>query len=393
MKEGREMRMMDVATMGLNPYPWYEAMRAKMPMAYDPGRGSAAVFGYADVQRVLSEHATFSSAAAMGDDASPLGTSLIGTDPPRHRQLRNLVTQAFTPRAVAALAPRIERIVSDLLDTVAATGRMDVVADLAYPLPVIVIAELLGIPPENREEFKLWSDAVVSGPGSRGEGQAIAPSAAHQQMTAYFRRVIAARRSTPGDDLISGLLAAEIDGERLTEMELLGFCVLLLVAGNETTTNLIGNAMYCFDEWPETWERLRERPGLIPGAVEEVLRYRSPVQAMFRATVADAELGGRRIPAGTHLLAWIGSANRDGAQFPDADRFDVERAPNRHLAFGHGIHFCLGAPLARLEARLALEAMTRRMRNPCRAPGVELEGVGFPVVFGVRSLPVTFEPA
>lgn len=385
------MRMIDFANLGLNPYPWYATMRAQMPVAYDPSSRFAAVFAYADVQRVLSEHAAFSSAAAMGG-ASPLGASLIGADPPRHRQLRNLVTQAFTPRAVAALTPRIEGIVSALLDQVIPAGRMDVVGDLAYPLPVIVIAEMLGIPPENRAQFKLWSDAVTSGQHQSAEGETVGPQAAHQQMNVYFRQVIAERRRNPGDDLISGLLAAEMDGARLTETELLGFCVLLLIAGNETTTNLIGNALLCFDEHPEAWERLRERPDLIPTAIEEVLRYRSPVQAMFRAAAAEAEIGGQRIPAGTRLLAWIGSANRDEARFPEADRFDIERTPNRHLAFGHGIHFCLGAPLARLEARIALEAMTRRMRGPRRVPGIELEAVGGPIVFGTKRLAVTFEP-
>ncbi len=392
------MQMMSFAAMGLNPFSFYQMMRGSMPVAYDSNRGFAAVFGYDDVLRVLSDHAAFSSEFA-GGGAGPLSQSLISTDPPRHRQLRNLVNQAFTPRAVAALAPRISAIVAELLDQVAPTGRMDVIEDLAYPLPVIVIAELLGIPSERRAEFKRWSDELVTGerqrsqPGQAQPGLRGGYTSAQAEMSAYFREVIAARRRTPGDDLISALLAAEIDSERLSEQELLGFCILLLVAGNETTTNLIGNAVLCFDEYPGSYERLQAQPELILSAVEETLRYRSPVQAMFRVVKQEARLGAATLPAGTRMLAWIGSANRDEAQFPSADRFELERAPNRHLAFGHGIHFCLGAPLARLEARIALEGMAARLGNLRRVPDVALEPFGGPVVFGVRHLPVTFEPA
>jgi cytochrome P450 len=390
------VQMMSFATMGLDPFPFYAMMRGSMPVAYDSNRGFAAVFGYDDVLRVLSDHAAFSS-EFVGGGAGPLSQSLISTDPPRHRQLRNLVNQAFTPRAVAALAPRISAIVAELLDAVAPSGHMDVIEDLAYPLPVIVIAELLGIPAERRAEFKRWSDELVTGerqrsqPGQPQPGLRGGYTGAQAEMSAYFREVIADRRRSPGADLISALLAAEIEGERLSEQELLGFCILLLVAGNETTTNLIGNAVLCFDEYPGTYERLRAQPELILGAVEETLRYRAPVQAMFRVVKQEVTLGAITLSAGTRMLAWIGSANRDEAQFPSADRFEVERAPNKHLAFGHGIHFCLGAPLARLEARIALEEMTARLGNLRRVPDVALETFGGPVVFGVRHLPVTFE--
>jgi cytochrome P450 len=405
------MQMMSFAAMGLDPFPFYRMMRGSMPVAYDASRGFAAAFGYDDVLHVLSDHAAFSSEFVGG---GPLSQSMISSDPPRHRQLRNLVNQAFTPRAVAALAPRIREIVAELLDQVAPSGRMDVIDDLAYPLPVIVIAELLGIPAERRAEFKRWSDELVSGerrraqpaqaspgqPAEHGEhgqqgqarrGPSGAQMSAQAEMSAYFREVIAERRRSPGDDLISALLAAEIEGERLNEQELLGFCILLLVAGNETTTNLIGNAVLCFDEYPGVYERLQAQPDLIPSAVEETLRYRAPVQAMFRVVKQEVTLGATALPAGTRVLAWIGSANRDEAQFPNADRFELERTPNRHLAFGHGIHFCLGAPLARLEARIALEGMSARLGNLRRVLDVVLEMFGGPVVFGVRHLPVTFE--
>jgi cytochrome P450 len=370
----------------LNPFPWYARMRASEPVAYDRHWGSYSVFRYADVQRVLSEHATFSSNRTGGQEAQhPLSASLISSDPPRHRQLRNLVSQAFTPRAVAALEPRIAQIVDELLDAVAPLSRMDVVDDLAYPLPVIVIAELLGIPAADRDRFKAWSDSVVTGQAGAQRGNL------QREMAMYFMQTIERRRHEPGDgDLITALLGAEVDGQKLTEMELLGFCMLLLVAGNETTTNLIGNAILCFDEQPEVYERLRADPALLPGAIEEVLRYRSPVQAMDRVTSTETVVGDVTMPAGTWVSAWIGSANRDEEQFPAADTFDITRMPNKHVAFGQGVHFCLGAPLARLEARVALGALLERLRDIRRVPDVELEPLQSTIVYGVRHLPVTF---
>ena len=374
----------------LNPFDWYRHQRENAPVFYDADRHIWMVFGYEDVQRVLSEHATFSSEYGRGGGASdPLGASIISTDPPRHRQLRTLVTQAFTPRTVAQLEPRIQGIVDGLLDTVAGAGELDIIGDLAYPLPVIVIAELLGIPAEDRAQFKQWSDAVVT--GTRAAGMAGRDPQA--EMSAYFLRLIEERRREPRGDLISGLLAAQIEGEHLSQVELLGFCVLLLVAGNETTTNLIGNAILCLDEQPDALERLRAEPALLPGAIEEVLRYRSPVQFMFRATVREAEMGGQAIPAGRPVIAWIGSANRDPVQFPDPDRFDIARTPNRHLAFGQGIHFCLGAPLARLEARIALEALLQRARRIQVAPDARLDWLESTIVYGVKRLPVALTPA
>jgi cytochrome P450 len=347
-------------------------------------------FGYDDVQRVLSDYASFSSAFGRDTESlsNPLGASIISSDPPRHRQLRSLVTQAFTPRTVARLEPRIVGIVAELLDTVAPTGTMDIIDDFAYPLPVIVIAELLGIPPEDRARFKQWSDAVVTGTRTA----AMAGRDPTAEMNAYFLDMIERRKRAPQSDLISSLLAAQIDEQHLSLVELLGFCVLLLVAGNETTTNLIGNAMLCFDEHPEAWEQLRAHPELLPGAIEEVLRYRSPVQSMFRASVAEVTLGGQVIPAGRPIIAWIGSANRDASRFPEPDTFDISRNPNRHLAFGHGIHFCLGAPLARLEAQIALSALLTRLPDPRRTRAVPLEPLESSIVYGVRHLPVTFTP-
>ncbi len=372
-----------------DPFPWYERMRRESPVYVDPHSGALSVFGYDDVQRVLSDYEAFSSERGRRDGSSALGSSLISSDPPRHRQLRNLVTQAFTPRAVNQLAPRITEIVSDLLDQVASAGRMDFIEEFAYPLPVIVIAEMLGIPTAERAQFRRWSDAIVA-PGATPAAGQLSFMDAQREMAMYFARLIIERRAEPRDDLISHLVAAEIDGQRLSEIELIGFCVLLLVAGNETTTNLLGNAILCFDEQPGVWDRLRAQPDLITSAIEEVLRYRSPVQSMFRAATGKTDLGGVATHAGQPVVAWIGSANRDEAQFPNAHVFDIERAPNRHLAFGYGIHFCLGAPLARLEARLALEALTTRFRAIRRVPDAPLRWMEGSIVYGAKSLPITF---
>jgi cytochrome P450 len=380
-----------------NPFPIYAQMRRDAPVYYDPDRGTWNVFCYDDVQRVLSESGVFSSHFAGGrhgeEGGGPFAASMISTDPPRHRQLRGLVTQAFTPRAVDALAPRITEIVRELLDRVMPAGEMDVIGDLAYPLPVTVIAELMGIPVQDRERFKRWSDRVVS---LADMGDEVDPSAMFSddimEMSAYFFDLLEKRRQNPEDDLLSGLLQANLDGETLSQMELLGFCALLLVAGNETTTNLIGNGTLAFIENPAAWQHIREHPDQIPSAIEEILRYRSPVQAMFRVTKQPANVAGVEIPANASMIAWIGSANHDENQFASAETFDIARSPNRHLAFGQGIHYCLGAPLARLEARITFEEMVKRFATLSRADTNPLQRLPSLIVFGLKGLPIRFEP-
>lgn len=379
----------------LNPFPWYERMRREAPVHFDPEQNRWMIFDYEGVQQVLSDHQSFSSefhffseyrnspsdGVSPGRDESSQGvsSSLLFTNPPRHRQLRSLVSQAFTPRAVEELAPRIEEIVDELLTNLLANSGMDFVRDFAYPLPAIVIAELLGVPADDRDDFKGWSDAVVSGDmsGSR-------------ELAGYFARLVEQRRADPGPDLISGLLAAEVEGQRLDQRELLGFCVLLLVAGNVTTTHLLTNAILSFDENPNQLERLQADPSLLPGAIEEVLRHRSPTQSVIRVSSQNTVLGDRHIPHGNSVTAYLGSANRDETRFEQPDRLDIARNPNRHLAFGHGIHFCLGAPLARLEAKIALGALLERMPRLRVAPETELQPVESTIVYGVKSLPVTF---
>jgi cytochrome P450 len=338
---------------------WFERMRRDEPVSYDDRMGAWSVFRYADVQRALFDHEAFSSdlsAGAPPEYRDAMASSMIAIDPPRHHRLRALVSKAFTPRAVANLAPRIEELSGELLAAIGDRRAFDLVESFAIPLPVIVIAELLGIPSEDREQFRRWSNAIV---GSAAETMSY--SQAQRELGGYFFQAMEERRRQPRGDLITALLDAEIDGERLSPMELLGFCVLLLVAGNETTTNLIGNAVYCFSQQPGLLADLSRHLDALPLAIEEVLRYLSPVQMLpNRVATRDVTLDGKTIPAGQQVTVWIASANRDEAKFADPDQFRPDRSPNAHLAFGSGVHFCLGAPLARLEATTALTSVIRR---------------------------------
>lgn len=380
-----------------NPYPYYAMARQAAPVVYADAIGGWSVFGYENCRTILRNPALFSSNAAQFlEGLNPDQQSMLGSDPPRHTQLRNLVNLAFTPRRVAALEPRLRQISKELLDAVQAQGSFDLVRDLSYPLPVIVISELLGVPSEDRAVFKRWSDEIVAHLGQNiRPGADIPPAlqAAEDEFIAYFTEQIERHRQAPQDDLIQALLAAEIDGRKLSANELLSFCILLLVAGNETTTNLIGNAMRCFLDFPAELERVQANRSLLPSAIEEVLRFRSPVQATIRFATEDTELGGQGIQRGQRVIVWLAAANRDPAEFPDPDRFDVSRQPNRHLAFGLGIHFCLGAPLARLEALVALDTLLERFQSLQRLNNDAFEPVEGFIMHGVKSLPLALDPA
>lgn len=366
-------------------YSWFDEMRTNQPVFYD--ERIYHVFRYEDVSTVITDYARFSS-QAFGAMGSFLGDTLVAKDPPDHRKLRNLVNQAFTPRAVARLSERITQITQELLDQIRPQGKMDIVSDIAFPLPAKVIAELLGVPSEDWNIFQRWArmDSFDATLPRQEEGRSM-----QEEMFDYFSTLLAERRRVPHEDLISALSTAKVDGERLSESELVNFCILLLAAGQETTKNLIANAFVCFTDYPDAMERLIREPALMPTAIEEVLRYLPPVWFLFRQTRTDVELAGQHIPANQIVLAWTASANRDRTQFPDPDQFAIEREPNRHLAFGHGIHFCVGAPLARLEARIALPMILQQLRGLQRVEGVPIT-VHTGIVFVIRSLPVTFQP-
>jgi cytochrome P450 len=368
-------------------FSWFEEMREHNPVFKDERTRFWQVFRYEDVLAILSDYSRFSSHAYefMGGF---LANSLIAKDPPDHRKLRNLVNQAFTPKAVARLSDSITRITQELLDEVRLQGKMDIVSDIAFPLPAKVIAELLGVPPEDWNIFQRWARVDGSDPASSRQE---AGRSMQVEMFNYFSYLLEERRRAPREDLISSLSVAEVDGERLSEPELLSFCTLLLAAGQETTKNLITNAIVCLTDYRESMECLINEPALIPTAIEEILRFLPPVWFLFRQTKSDVELAGQHIPANQVVLAWTASANRDPARFPDPGRFDIEREPNRHLAFGHGIHFCVGAPLARLEARIAMRMMLQQLKNLQRVEGVPIM-VHAGIVFVIRSLPVTFQP-
>ena len=318
---------------------------------------------------------------------------MLDRDPPDHTRLRGLASKAFTPRVVEGLRPRVQEIVDGLLDRVERRGTMDLIEEFAYPIPVNVICEMLGVPVEDHERFKGWSldlarglDSIMLGPDSEVAKRS---GLARQGLTDYFRALIAERRASPRGDLLSGLIAAEEAGDKLSEHELLATCILLLVAGHETTVNLIGNGTLALLRHPDQRQKLRARPELIGTAVEELLRYDGPVQRTARTPSEDVAIGGRTIPKGEIVMPFIGAADRDPAQFPDPDRLDITRAENRHIAFGLGIHFCLGAPLARVEGQIAINTLLGRM--PRLALAVDRPQYrGSLTLRGLTALPVSF---
>ena len=310
-------------------------------------------------------------------------------DPPEHHKLRRLISHSFTPKRVADLAPRIVEIATELLDGLSGSRQLDLVSQFAYPLPVTVIAELLGVPIADRELFRGWADHLLSMPRADFTSESFARTVedALREMDAYLLRHCLARRRRPGDDLISDLVTAEVDGERLDDEEVVNFSRLLLLAGHITTTMLLGNTVLCLHEFREAASELRADRSRIPAALEEVLRFRPPFPQMARVTTADVELSGHAIPSGQLVLLWLLAANHDERQFADPERLAIHRNPNEQMAFGHGVHFCLGAPLARLEGKLAVDLLLSRLADIEITAGAEIEY--YPNVFGAKSLPIT----
>jgi cytochrome P450 len=391
-------------------------MRHNNPVAYDNRNNVWGVFRYYDVQLILGDYTHFSSnpPPPKSDNLPNQGKeqkmpftrpSLLKSDPPYHRMLRAVIASAFTPMAISKLEPRIESITHDLVNQVIQKGNMDLINDLAYPLPVTVIAELLGVPVQDRNIFRGWADKLVSSAGSQlnEEQHASAKNLFQMQteMDDYFNAIIDKRTIAPQSDLVSGLIKAEADGHRLSREEILAFCTLLLLAGHVTTVNLIGNTVLSLLQNPQEFRKLKEEDNLstsplIPSTIEETLRYRSPVQAVFRTTKEQVTIGeSQKIPPGQGIVVWLGSANHDESVFPDPEKFDISRIPHghSHVGFGQGIHFCLGAPLARLECRVALKIILERVRD-LELDSSKTETIkALPSLFfhGVSQLPLRFK--
>lgn len=389
----------------VDPYPVYRRLLAEDPVHQTPF-GMVVLTRYRDCAAILRDPRSSSDASnsnmyqafMAGRDPEEVFGAMAGMrpflfmDPPDHTRLRSLVQKAFTPKTVENLRPRIKELVDDLMAPALERGSMEVVEDLAYPLPVRVITEMLGVPLEDHETFKGWSkelagalDPDFATPDDVLERRESAASA----FVAYFQALIAERRKAPRDDLLSALIAAEDEGSKLSEKELLSTLILLLVAGHETTVNLIANGALALARHPDQLRRLRDDPTLVRTAVEEVLRYDPPVQFTARVAMDDIDIDGSTIGKGDQAIVLVAAANRDPAQFPDPDTFDVGRQENRHLSFGLGAHFCLGAPLARVEGQVALEALATRVDDLVVAVE-EPEYKTNIVLRGLASLPVTF---
>ena len=378
-----------------DPYPIYADLRAHAPVYRNTRLGFAALSRHADVLAAFNDVARFSN--ALGVSLDPAAThpaaratmSFLAMDPPRHTRMRGLVSRAFTPRRIADLEPRVRELARQYLDRFAGDGRCDFVRDFAARLPMDVISEMLGVPESDRDMLRGWADAVVH----REDGMYDIPPAgmaAAAELLAYFAGVVAERRRRPCDDLSAALLTAEVEGDRLDDSEVVGFLFLMIIAGNETTAKLLGNALYWLWRNPEQRRAVEADPRLIPRWIEETLRYDGSTQALARTLTSDVELHGECLHAGERVVLLIGSGNRDERVFPNADRFDVGRDTSDMLSFGHGLHFCLGAALARLESRVALEEVQARLR------GWEIDPAGLVRIHSVNvrgfaALPLGFE--
>ncbi|MCY3832360.1 MAG: cytochrome P450 [Chloroflexi bacterium] len=395
------------AAFNADPYPVYRRMREEAPVYWSDAWGCWMLTRYDDIAWTLQDYQTFTSLGrltATMDLPEPLwervqplvrhySQGLINVDPPDHTRMRKLVHMAFTPRTIRKMQAYIEDIVNQLIDDQIESGEMDIIWDFSYPLPVIVIAEMMGIPVEDHAKFKAWSGEIVAFMATPKPTPEILLKSQDSllAMQGYFRDIYAKRRLQPEDDLITALVLAELEGDKLTEEEMVSSCVTILIGGHETTTYLIANGLYWLLGNPDQFRRLREKPELAESATEEFLRYDGPFQRNRRIATRDVTIGGHTIEKDQLIMQLLGAANRDPAQFPDPDALDITRSPNKHLAFGYGPHFCLGAPLARLEAPVAYRSLLGRLRN-IRIADDSLEWNNA-LFRGLKSLPIAFEPA
>jgi cytochrome P450 len=397
----------DPATVA-NPYLRFQQLREEDPVHWNQGINSWTLTRYSDVldalrdQRLSSEQISAYSARlpeAAAEKVQPLirlfSDMMLMSDPPDHTRLRKLANKAFTPRVVDQMRSHIQNLVAELLDGIEKDcrqdGRFDVIADLAYPLPAIVISEMLGVPDADRNQFRKWTGDLAA---FLGNIRIVAETAEPAQKSAlklsdYLREIISQRRLEPQEDLISALVAAEEEGDTFSEAELYSMCIMLMLAGHETTSNLIGNGLLALLQNRDQLERLQADPGMIDSAVEEFLRYESPAQSAARIALEDIEMGGRRIEKGQRVTLILAAANRDPERFSDPDRLDITREDNRHLSFGFGSHFCLGTALARLEGQISINAVVQRWPD-LRMASNEPEWRYNPTFRGLISLPVTF---
>ena len=389
-----------------DPYPVYHELRASDPVHWSDIMGSWVLTRYDDVVATMRDPRRFSSAGrhALSLDRLPehvrqkakpiyehYAVGLIHTDPPDHTRMRALINKVFTVRAMESLRPRVQKIVDDLLDAVASNGHMDVMAALAYPLPVAIISQILGIPQEDNDKFAYWNEGVneLTASGRTTEANLERGLPIFQHLRAYLRELIEKRRRNPQDDLLSALVMVEEEGDRLSEEELITNYQTLITAGFETTMNLIGTGLLTLLRHPDQLARLRSDPSLTASAVEELLRYETPFQRNWRVAAQDVDLGGKRIRRGQLVAQMLGAANRDPEVFPDPDRFDISRNSGSHIAFGYGIHFCIGAPLARIEADIAFRTLLRRFPK-LRLMQENADWRGEIVFRGLNSLMVEF---